>query len=122
MKRKIKVYPAMTFDQEGKLSYASVDNFRMESYVSEQGFLHITLGPVEVEVEFPDDPRQQVLQVLREHRTKLNAKHQATLTRLQFMENALLGIAHTDVLDREWTPGVGNPNPAMDDWLDGSEK
>lgn len=98
-KAKITLYPYVVLDSSAQFSHMAAYIWETKDKMSEEGTFSIALPKVEIEVTVPDDYRPACLALLRQHRGQLSAEHQATLTRLQFVENSLLGLAAPDVLD-----------------------
>lgn len=95
----ITLYPYAYYDKHGAFSHSGIFTWSQTSAITTEGNIILALPSEKFEVDLPDDPRPQLLEILRAHRGKLNAEHQNTLTKLQFMENNLLGLAAPEVLD-----------------------
>lgn len=94
-------YVRLTQQPDGSQSrYVQMFNWKTESKVEDGGdTIVIALPEIEVTVQFADDLRPQALEILRANRQKLKAEHQALLTKLQWLENQLLAIEQSEVLD-----------------------
>jgi hypothetical protein len=99
MLKKVKLWPVAIYNARGEFNGLMTHTWDFQGdRVTEFG-INLPLPPFEVEVEVPDDPNQQLLEVLHQYREKLNADHRNTLTKLQVMENALLRLEAPEVLD-----------------------
>lgn len=115
-KAKLTVYPYTTLDENGQPtgrvhadSYRTQKDVAIGGSISEySGIILVHLPAIEIEVELPGDIQFRAAEVLRAHRNELRAAHQATLTKLQFLENQLLGLAAPDILDKGEGPIVSH--------------
>jgi hypothetical protein len=108
---KLKVYPYLTIDEQGNVTGTlHTDSWRSREAEEQGGSLseysqaiYVHLPAIEIDIELPPDQdiRAKALGVLNACRGKLRAEHQKTMTKFQFMENRLLGLAAPDILDAE---------------------
>lgn len=107
MKHTIKFYPYLYLSLDGKLSHVSGSAYSGTDVISlEYSSITHYLPLMEIEVEIPNEAeiRAKALEILRANRTKLRAEHTAILTKLQFVENQLLGLPAPDLVEGERRP------------------
>lgn len=113
MKTKVKVWPYVAIGADGRVGvslhfcdpkWMYPDDIKSNGRIQEDGAVQVWLSPVELNVEYaPNAVNDAALVVLREQRSKLVAKHQLMMTKLQFLENQLLGLPAPTILDAEPT-------------------
>lgn len=102
---KVMVYPRLLLNVEGGDPSCSFATWGLgeDSFTPAHGYLSLAMQPMEVEVELP--PTQEIssrcLALLRRQRDKLRAEHQAQLTKLQFLENQLLGLPSPEIVEAD---------------------
>lgn len=103
-KAKLKLYPYLTLDEKGELqavhafTWPTADKMETDQYSTR--FI-IALPMIEVEVTHPDDCRSACLALLKQFKGEQISGHQLLMTKLQFTENGLLGLAAPDIIDAE---------------------
>lgn len=109
---KLKLYPSIALDKGGRFLHVAADTYRYcekgeeAGHISkESGSVFVNLPPIDISFDYPEDVRAQALAILRANRTKLQGEHIATMTRFQYLENQLLGLAAPDVLDADDNAG-----------------
>ena len=97
-------FPTANLGLDGKLINVGVQAYKMEGSVSpEYGYIHVALPPLDLTIEIPsaDGLRKMALELLQANRTKLRAEHAALMTKYQFLENQLLGLAAPELVEGE---------------------
>lgn len=99
----LKLYPyARVGGDFGSTPFVNAYSWQTESKIEDGGDqVTIALPPIEIQISHPADLRPLALEILRANRQELKAKHQALLTKLQYLENQLLALEHMDILDKD---------------------
>ena len=103
-RHQVKWYPLASLGLDGKLIVVQPHSYEVKGSVSaEYGYIHIALEPLELEIELPSEEelRSKALAVLQADRQKLRAEHQALMTKYQYLENQLLGLAAPELVAGE---------------------
>lgn len=121
-KATLQLFPYVYLNKDGKFRHIGVQTWRYTDkgdcpdgrIDKDSGNITVFLPPVDIELTGPDDVREQALRILRFNREKLIAEHVNTMTKFQWTEGMLLGLAAPEVLGAV-TPEKPQRPPDRDD-------
>lgn len=99
-KAKMMVYPYLAISEKGEVEGVFCQSYAGKDAISSIGGFYIHLPPMEVEVTHPDDVRPACIALLQHDKKEKTAEHQKLMTHYQFLQNQLLGLAHSDIIDK----------------------